>query len=187
MVAAFTSCDFIKSAYQLKNCEYTYHSIGDIKVAGLDFSSGVGGFLQMSNITKIANLIAGNFSELPLEMTVNVNVKNPGTVAAGINNVKYDLAIDNINVASGDLQKALRVEPGQTTIMPVNIKTDLSNLLNEQNRSQVIGIVKNFVGITDQESTIKLKLRPTILQGKSSSGVTLPAIPLTFKYNGKKK
>ena len=110
MVAAFTSCDFIKSAYQLKNCEYTYHSIGDIKVAGLDFSSGVGGFLQMSNITKIANLIAGNFSELPLEMTVNVNVKNPGTVAAGINNVKYDLAIDNINGARSDYNHACQYQ-----------------------------------------------------------------------------
>jgi len=187
IVVTFTSCDYIKSAYQLKNCEYTYNSIGGIKVAGIDFSSGTSGIFQMSNLTKIANLIAGNFSDLPLQMTVNVNVKNPGTVAAGISNVKYDMAIDDIDVATGDIQQALRVEPGQTVVMPVNVNTNLANLLNETNRTQVVSIVKNFVGLTDQASTIKLRLRPTIAQGKSSSGITLPAIPVTFSYNGKKK
>jgi len=188
MLVAVTmvSCDAIKSAFQLKNCEYSYKSISGVKVAGIDFSSS-NSILQISNLTKIANLIAGNFSSLPLEMTVNVNVKNPGEVAAGISNVKYDVAIDNIDVASGDLQKAFRVEPGKTAVLPVNVKTDLANLLNADNRSQVVNIVKNFAGINDQESTVKLKLRPTILQGNSSTGVTLPAIPVTFKYNGKKK
>lgn len=179
------SCDAIKSAYQLKNCEYTYNSISGVKVAGIDFSS-TSSILQVSNIAKIASLVAGNFSSMPLEMTVNVNVKNPGEVAAGITNVKYDVAIDDIDVASGDLQKSFRVEPGKTATLPVNVKTDLANLLNADNRSKVIGIVKNFAGMTDQASTVKLKLRPTILQGKSSS-LTLPAIPVSFKYNGKKK
>ena len=179
------SCEAIKSAFQLKNCQYSYNSITGIKVAGIDCSS-TSSMLQLSNLTKIASLIAGNFSSLPLEMTVNVNVKNPGEVAAGISNVKYDVAIDNLDVASGDLQKSFRVEPGKTAVLPVGIKTDLANLLNADNRAQV-NIVKNFAGINDQASTVKLKLRPTIAGGNSGSGFTLPAIPVTFSYNGKKK
>lgn len=184
IAVTMVSCEAIKSLVQLKNCEYSYNSISGIKVAGIDFSS-TSTIMQMSNLTKIASLIAGNFSELPLEMTVNVNVKNPGEVAAAISNVKYDVAIDNIDVASGDLQKAFRVEPGKTSVLPVGIKTDLANLLNADNRSQVVKIVKNFTGISDDASTVKVKLRPTILQGKSNS-LTLPAIPISFSYNGKK-
>ncbi len=179
------SCEAIKSAFQLKNCQYSYNSITGIKVAGIDCSS-TSSMLQLSNLTKIANLIAGNFSSLPLEMTVNVNVKNPGEVAAGISNVKYDVAIDELNIASGDLQKAFRVEPGKIAVLPVGIKTDLANLLNADNRAQVVNIVKNFAGINDKASTVKLKLRPTISRGNSGSGITLPAIPVTFSYNGKK-
>lgn len=179
------SCDAIKSAFQLKNCQYSYNSISGVKVAGIDCSS-TSSILQLSNISKIAALIAGNFKEMPLEMIVNVNVKNPGEIAAGITNVKYDVAIDNIDVASGDLQKSFRVEPGKTAVLPVGIKTDLANLLNADNRSQVVKIVKNFAGISDEASTVKLKLKPTILQGKSGS-LTLPAVPVTFSYNGKKK
>lgn len=184
IAVTMVSCEAIKSLVQLKNCEYSYNSISGIKVAEIDFSS-TSTIMQMSNLTKIASLIAGNFSELPLEMTVNVNVKNPGEVAAAISNVKYDVAIDNIDVASGDLQKAFRVEPGKTSVLPVGIKTDLANLLNADNRSQVVKIVKNFTGISDDASTVKVKLRPTILQGKSNS-LTLPAIPISFSYNGKK-
>lgn len=186
IVLTMISCEAIKSAFQLKNCQYSYNSISGIKVAGIDCSS-TSSILQLSNLTKIANLIAGNFSSLPLEMTVNVNVKNPGEVAAGISNVRYDVAIDNLDVASGDLQKSFRVEPGKTAVLPVGIKTDLANLLNADNRAQVINIVKNFAGINDQASTVKLKLRPTIASGNSGNGITLPAIPITFSYNGKKK
>lgn len=184
VTTTFASCELLQSAYQLKNCEYSYNSINGIKVAGIDFSN-TSSMLQISNIAKIANLIAGNFSEMPLEMTVNVNVKNPGQVAAGITNVKYDLAIDNIDVASGDLQKAFKVDPGKTAVMPVNIKTDLANLLKADKRTQVVNIVKNFVGISDNASTVKMRLRPTINRGEGFA-MTLPAVPISFSYNGKK-
>lgn len=184
IVFTMVSCEAIKSAIQLKNCEYTYHSISGIKVAGIDCSS-TSSMLQLSNITKIATLIAGNFKELPLEMIINVNVKNPGQVAAAISNVDYSVNIDNLNVASGDLQKSFRVEPGKTAVLPVGIKTDLANLLNKENRSQVIAIAKNFAGISDQASTVKLSLRPTLFE-KGETKVKMPAIPISFKYNGKK-
>jgi len=181
---AMVSCDAIKSAYQLKNCEYSYNSISGIKVAGIDFSS-TSSVLQVANIAKIASLIATNFKEMPLEMTVNVNVKNPGEIAAAISNVEYAVNIDNLDVATGDLQKSFRVEPGKTAVLPLGVKADLAHLLNKDNRSQVIAIVKNFAGMTDQASTIKLSLRPVLLK-QGGSSIKMPAVPVTFKYNGKK-
>ena len=185
VLVAMTACSQLKSLYQLKNCEYSYNSISGIKVADIDCSS-TSSVLQASNLLKIAKLIATNFKELPIELTVNINVKNPGTQTAAICYMDYDIAIDDIDVASGDIQKAFSVEGGKTAVLPLSIKTDLGNVIDSENRSKVVAIVKNFAGISGEASTIKLQLRPTVQLSKNVK-TQLPSIPVSFTYSGKKK
>lgn len=149
----------------------------------MDFS-GDGGILGIaSNIAKITQIIGGNFSDMPLTMVVNVNVANPGTETAAISHLRYDLSIDGLHVANGKMTEPLSVAPGQTVVYAVPVTTNLGNLLNEENRATVLQIIKNFTGISSEQSTIKVKLTPSIEAGNSA--LTLPSIPVTFKY-GKK-
>lgn len=184
-VLMLTSCTAVKQLVQLKNCNYSYNSISDISVAGMDFSGeGNSSILGIaSNVAKITQIISGNFSDLPLTMTVNVNVANPGTETAAIKHLKYGLTIDGLDVATGKITEPLSVAPGQTVVYAVPVSTNLGNLLNEENRATVLQIIKNFTGISSEQSTIKVKLTPSIEAGNSA--LTLPSIPVTFKY-GKK-
>lgn len=182
-VAVLSACSAIRGAYEFTKCEYSYNSISGVKVAGIDFSN-LASAMQPQNLAKITQIISGNFKDLPLEMTVNVNVKNPGQMAAAINDVEYQLAIDKIDIANGNLGKPFEVAAGKTNVLPVVIRTDLATLLNSENRCGVLQIVKNFTGISSDKSKISLKVRP-LLKGKNGT-VKLPQIPLSFSYGGKK-
>lgn len=180
-----TGCTALQNAYQMTKCQYSYNSVSGIKVAGIDFSNISAASLIMA-IPKITNLIKGNFTELPLEMTVNVNVKNPDTQkTAALADMRYQLNIDGLDVASGSLGKKFEVGPQKTDVLPVVVKTDLCNVLMSDNRNTIVQIVKNFTGISGQESTIKLKVKPVLLTNKGTT-VTLAEVPVSFKY-GKKK
>ncbi|MBQ0008146.1 MAG: hypothetical protein KBT40_05450 [bacterium] len=186
VVIIMVGCSAFKNASQMLNCKYSYNSISGIKVAGIDFSNITAASL-ITAIPQITKIIQGNFSDLPFELTVNVNVMNPSTTkTAALSDMRYQMAIDNIDVASGNLGRKFSVEPGKTNVLPVVVKTNLGNLLNAQNRSQVVQIVKNFTGISGEESTIKMKVKP-VLVTKSGTNLTMPEVPLSFKYSGKKK
>lgn len=178
-------CSAFQNAMQMTKCKYSYNSISGVKVAGIDFMNITPATLVMA-IPKITKIIQGDFSDLPLEMTVNVNVMNPSTTKqAALADMRYQMAIDNINIASGNIGRKFNVAPGQTSVLPVVVGTNLGNLVNSENRSQLVQIVKNFTGISGQESTIRLKVKP-VLSTNRGTNVTMPEVPLSFKY-GKKK
>ena len=187
LVIALTlvGCTALQNAYQMTKCEYTYNSISNVKVMGIDFST-LSATALITAIPKITKVLKGDFTEMPIEMTVNLNVKNPDTKKnASVADLQYAINIDDIDIASGKLGKSFNVDPGKTSVLPVVVKTDLCNVLKSDNRDKIVGIVKNFTGISSDKSTIKLKVKPVLMSDKNKK-VTLPEVPLTFKYNGKK-
>lgn len=181
----FASCSALQNALQMTKCKYSYNSISGVKVAGIDFMNITPAAL-ITAIPRITKIIQGDFSDLPLEMTVNVNVMNPSTTkSAALADMRYQMAIDNISIASGNIGRKFNVAPGQTSVLPVVVGTNLGNLVNSENRNQLVQIVKNFTGISGQESTIRLKVKPVLSTNRGTT-VTMPEVPLSFKY-GKKK
>jgi hypothetical protein len=56
-----SGCDVFKQiggAYQLSQCEYTYHSVDDIQIAGINI--GDGSRLSLSNLASISTILAGS-------------------------------------------------------------------------------------------------------------------------------
>lgn len=185
MLVALTGCSFLSGIVNMTKCEYSYKSVSDVKVGGIDFSN-LSAVSLMQNMSTISKLLQGDFKDLPLELTVNLNVKNPNEGKAAINGMIYTMNIDGLDVAEGNLRKSFSVEGGKTATLPLVVRTNLGNILDKQNRSTVVEIVKNFVGISGNKSKIKMKLSPTIT-GRNNEQRKLMTVPVSFEYGGKKK
>lgn len=179
----FMGCDATKQqssgAYNLIKCKYTYNSISNISISGINASNA----LSLTNITKITSILSGNSSSIPLDFTLNLNVNNPNEGDAILNGMEYALSIDNIQFTTGNIEQALTINAGQTQTLPLTIGVDLATLMQDNSKTAIVDIAKNFLGIGSEKSNVSVQLRPTFKIGNSK--ITSPvAIPLSFSFGG---
>ncbi|GHV53730.1 hypothetical protein FACS1894181_17650 [Bacteroidia bacterium] len=176
-------CDVMKQvggAYNMSQCKYTYRSISNLNIAGMDLSKGV----SLSYLPRITSILTGSAQSVPLNFTLNVNVENPNTSAAMLQGLQYILSIDNVNFTSGTIDQALNIPAGGNQVMPFVIGFDMAALLKGESKDAVVNIAKNFLGIGDKASNVTFQIKPSFLVGNIP--VTSPAyIPINFAFGGK--
>jgi len=185
LAIALTGCDVAKQQvsgmYNLVNCKYSYNSISNLSVAGINASNG----LSVSSIVKVTSILSGQAQSIPLDFTLNIDVNNPNTGAALMSGMDYIISIDDIQFTTGRINQSLNIAAGQTQKLPVTIGIDLATLMKNNSQSAITEIAKNFLGIGSQKSNVSVQLRPTFNVGQSR--VTSPVyIPVNFSFGGKK-
>ena len=180
----FSSCDVLQQlagAYNFTQCEYEYNSISGLTLSGVNVQNVTS--LTSLNPLTMANLLAsfsGN-SPLPLQFTLNLNVKNPNLTAASLSGLQYILEIDGVQMTEGMLNKAVSIASGESTVVPVLLSFDLKEVLSGQSAEAVKNFAFNFVGLGSAESNVTMKLRPSMMIGNQN--VTSPTyIPVSFTY-----
>lgn len=183
IAAVLMSCDTVQkslsSTYNMINCEYNYKSISGLTVSGMNLSNG----LSVTSIPKITSILSGSASSIPLNFTLNLDVKNPNESAAALNGMQYIISIDDIQFTTGSVNQALNIEAGQSQTLPLTIGVDLATLMKNNSKDAVVDIAKNFIGIGSKKSNVKVQLKPTFMIG--SLPVTSPTyIPVSFSFGG---
>jgi LEA14-like dessication related protein len=176
-----SGCSTLKSAYNLVNCDYKYHSIANLTVSDMNLSNGINALM----IPKILSILSGNASSIPLNFTLNLDVKNPNSDAAAFQALNYIISIDDIPFTTGDFKQAFSVGAGETKRLPITIGVDIAELMKKNSRSSVENIVKNFLGLSNQESKVTVQLKPSFKVGDQTF-VSPIHIPVSFKFGGKK-
>ena len=169
-------------ALNLVQCEYSYNSLSNLSLSGMNLSGS--NALSLTNITKITSILTGNATSVPMNFTVNMDVKNPNQSTAALNGLRYNLKIDGIQFTTGNMEQAFSVAGGSSKVLPLSVGFDLATMLKGDSKNSVINIVKNFVGIGSEKSKVTLELYPNI----NISGVSIPspvAIPVSFSFGGK--
>lgn len=170
-------------AYNMTQCQYSYKSISNLSVSGINLSSGANA-LSAVNLAKLTTLLSVSSSSIPLNFTVNMNVQNPNQTSALLSGLQYNVKIDGINFTNGTLNQAINIPAGGTQSIPLTVGVDVASLMKSNTQSSVLNIVKNFVGIGSQESTVSVDLKPTFTVG--GQAITSPvAIPVSFSFGGK--
>jgi LEA14-like dessication related protein len=150
-------------------------------VSGMNLSNG----LSLTSIPKITSILTGSASSIPLDFTLNLNVKNPNASAALLNGLQYIISIDNVQFTTGSVSQALNIAAGETQTLPLTIGVDLATLMKNNSKDAVVNIAKNFLGIGSEKSNVSLQLKPTFMMG--SVPVTSPVyIPVNFTFGGGK-
>lgn len=185
-----TSCDVLRqvqSTYNMTNCKYDFRSLSGVSVAGINVSQG----LSLVDAPKILNLLSGDITSIPVGVTVNLAVQNPGTTPAALGGMDYVLAIDGVEFTSGTVSQSLSVAPGAEGTLPLAMTFDVATLLRSESRDAVVGVVRNLAGLSgldmvksDTASKVTLNIRPSF--NVAGHKVTSPVfIPVNFSFGGK--
>ena len=187
LIFALTSCDVLNQiggAIQLSQCEYKYNSITNMQLAGINL--GDGSSISLSNFASISSILTGgSLQTIPFSMTLKMDVKNPNQAAAFLNALEYAIDINEMEFTTGKMDVPIRVESGQTTVLPLSIGVDLKNLMNRYSRDRVAKEMSGFLGLSSDETKVTVKLWPKLLVGNTPIRVPAP-IPVVFTFGGDK-
>jgi len=178
-----TGCDVLKQlggAYNMTECKYSYNSITQMTLSGIDVTKGV----SLSSIPAVLSILSGQATSIPLNFNLNLDVSNPNVSEAAMHGMEYILSIDNIQFTTGKSDRSLTIPSGGTQMLPLTIGFDLKSLLQGGTQDAVVNILKNIIGINDQKSNVTIQLKPTFMVGNLP--VTSPVyIPVSFSFGGK--
>lgn len=174
----------IGGAYQLSQSEYKYNSLNDIQLAGIVLGNSSN--ISLSNLASIATILAGGNSRqtIPFNMTLNMDVTNPNTKAAFLDALDYAIAINDMEFVEGKMDVPIRIEPGETRVVPIPVSVDLKSLMNRYSQERVASEMSSFLGVTRNETTVSVKLWPKFTVGNTLVKVPAP-IPVEFKFGGR--
>lgn len=187
VIFALSGCDVLKQiggAYNLSQCEYNYNSISNLQIAGINL--GNGGSIPAAKLASIATILSGggNFQNIPLSFSLNMDVKNPNPNAAFLNALDYSVIINDLEFTQGKMDIPIRIEPGQSQIVPLNMTIDLKNLMDRYSQPKVASTINAFLGITPSPTTVKVNIWPKVMVGNTP--IKSPAaIPIIFNFGGK--
>lgn len=187
LIFTLAGCDVVNQiggAYQLTQCEYKYNHINDIQVAGINL--GNGSSISLSNFASLSSiLMGGTLQTIPFSMTLNLDVKNPNQKAALLNALDYAIEINGLDFTTGKVDVPLRVEPDNTSILPITVGVDLKSLMNRYSRDTVAKEMGGFLGLTSNPTNVTVKIWPKVMVGNTLIKVPA-AIPVSFTFGGEK-
>ena len=163
-------CGVNKQAQQikaLKDCEYKITTIADAKFAGTDIKKLLDdGEITLTSLPGVAlGLLRKN---IPLNATLNLEIKNPTSATAAVNQFDYKVLINRTELAEGTVTQNINIAQGESVTVPVSIRSNLYGLLTDQNiLNDVMKAAKK--GSKDDEvlALLTIKIRPTFMIGNT--------------------
>ena len=157
------SCAVLSELTALIKCEFRLYSFQDPSICGIDMSDrrSPSDFTFLDGQMIAANLLRGT---LPFDITLNMEVKNPGTSTAAVNSIEWVAYVDDLEVAAGVVDRRIEVPPsGGLAIVPVKIHADLIDYMEGNNPKTMMNFALNLVGTSDQPSNLSMKIKPSLL------------------------
>lgn len=150
----------IERARAFEKCRYEITSADSIYIAGLDVKQVISS--QSLDLLKAPRLaLALLRKDVPLEGRLNLQIKNPSSELAAINQFEYKILVKNQELAAGLIDQAIEVSPnGGVTTVPVRINSNIYNLISDSKAQREI--VDFFSGADDKKSIVTIKIKPTI-------------------------
>lgn len=166
VVVAFGGCKSMRELKNLTKCQFRIATVKGITLAGVNIQT-VRRFsdLKVGDATRVgAALASGN---LPLAMTVNLEVKNPNKQLAAMNRVEWVAMIDQYDILNGIVGNRVEVEPnGGVATIPITVSTNLRSVLKTLGKTELLDFGMGLTDQSDRPSRVALKLKPTIMVGK---------------------
>jgi hypothetical protein len=160
-----SSCSILDQANEIKaftRCSFRLVDIQDAVLAGVDIQD-VESFsdLSFSETSKIS--MAALSGELPLDLTVNLEVENPNPEKASVSALYWVLYIDDMEITEGRISDKVIVPPdGGRAIMPVPVQVDLWEVITGETSDAIMNFAMNLGGSGEYPTRLKLKIKPSV-------------------------
>ncbi len=182
-----SSCDIVNqltsqfsSVANLANCEFALKNVSNVSVAGVNVKNLTQGNLSATDVVKL--VAAYQSKQVPLNLDVNVNVKNPTKTEAAMTALDWILSVDGTDMANGVNKKSYTIKPSTTTTVPLPVSTDLGQLFSKKG----VDALKNFASSFSSDGTsskVGLRVKPSLSVG--STQVPFPNYIKLEKKTGK--
>lgn len=167
----FTSCDVLQQVAEMAaftKCQFRLSTVENLSLAGVNIQQKKKltdlSFTDAAKVT--AAFATGN---LPLSLTLNVQVKNPNAAQASMNKLDWILLIDGIEMVSGVNQNRVNVPAnGGVATLPLKISVDLNKALSGKSKDAILNFGFNLAGVGNQPTRITLKAKPSIVVGNQT-------------------
>jgi len=169
IILSCNSCEQLKGLNNMTKCEFRLKNIDVLSIDKVDVSRvKTVNDLDALTITRLgASLLSGKF---PLTYRANVEAKNPNTQRAAISKLALHILFNNVDLVQTEVNRNVEVLPAQTTLIPIEMTSDIGQIIKGENIKNVLGLV--FPG-NDSPAVFTIKLKPSVLVG-----------PVTLNYPG---
>lgn len=167
--ATLTACDILTntltqaaSLANLVNCEYSLKNVSDLQIAGVNVKSLTNGNITASDVVKLTSALVTK--QVPMNMNVNIDIKNPTEHKAALTAMDWILDIDNAQFAQGKSPNSYTITQKTTTTVPLGVGTDLYSMFSKDG----INSLKNFVSSFKNDGTsskVGLRIKPSLNVG----------------------
>lgn len=169
LCSSLVACDIITntltqaaSLANLVNCEYSLKNVSDLQIAGVNVKSLTNGNITASDVVKLTSALVTK--QVPMNMNVNIDIKNPTEHKAALTAMDWILDIDNAQFAQGKSPNSYTITQKTTTTVPLGVGTDLYSMFSKDG----INSLKNFVSSFKNDGTsskVGLRIKPSLNVG----------------------
>ena len=161
------SCDVLNQVAQMANfanCSFDFNSLNQIQMLGIDLSKGMTS--ENLNVTQgLALVNAISNKTLPVSFNVNLDVKNPNSIAASMAKMDYIISLNGKEVVSTTLNQSVNVPAISTNVVTIPIRTDLFQLFSGESADAIVNLAFKLAGASSNPVKIGIKVKPYITIG----------------------
>ena len=161
------SCDVLNQVAQmanLVNCTFDFSSVNQIQMLGVNLSKGMSKTdLNATQLLSLADAIMKK--QLPVTFNVNVDVKNPNSIAAAMTKMDYILTLNGKQVVSTTMNNGINVPANSSSMVSIPITTDLFQLFSGESADAIVNLAFKLAGASSNPVNVGLKVKPYISIG----------------------
>jgi hypothetical protein len=161
------SCRQLRELQSFANCDFRLANLANTTLGGVNVQNVRSiSDLNLSQAARITQAYASG--SLPLNLIVNMEVKNPNATTAAMNSVDWIMLIDDKEIVDGTVNERIQIAPdGGITNLPIRISTDLRKVLNNMPADQAVNMGLGLSGNGDKPTRVTLKIKPSIMVGQT--------------------
>lgn len=161
LVLLAPGCTTLQQLANLRNVDFALDRVGNGEVAGVNLDR----LVQNRNVgvSDAARITTAALSgRVPLEFTLFVGADNPAdNPVAQVLELDWTMFLDGTETISGVYNEVVSIEPGQRSLIPINMELDLVRFFGN-NAGDLIDLIGDLAGDGSQPSIIRLQARPTV-------------------------
>lgn len=158
-VLALVAFFYFRTAKNFTNCEFKFGRVSNVVLADVDVTHVKS--VKKLNILDAAKLLAAlQKKDLKMDLTVDLNVKNPNDEPAQLDGMDYILWIDDKQVAEGTMDQKVAVGAKEEQVVSLPCKVDLLDVLSSDKIESIADFALGLASDNADASRVKVSLKP---------------------------
>jgi len=164
VMMGLASCEVLNQVAQMANfanCTFNFASVNQIQMLGINLSKGMSREnLNAVQLLSLVNAISNR--QLPVSFNVNVDVKNPNSIAAAMTKMDYIISLNGKQVISTTMNQAINVPANSSSVVTIPITTDLFQLFSGESADAIVNLAFKLAGASSDPVNVGLQVKPYI-------------------------